>query len=110
VELEGILLGGEVEGPEDVDDGEEEPAGGHGIEGGLGGEDALVDADDGEDDCDCAEYGDLESMHGDGVAREGVEDAEDEEELEENTEPEDADCAVSDCACTRRRSQTWHTP
>ncbi len=106
MELEGVFFGGEVERPEDVYDREEEPACGHGVEGGLGGEDPLVDADDGEDDRDGAEYGNLEAVHGDSVAREGVEDTKDEEELEEDGEPEHADCAMSDCICTRQTTTT----
>lgn len=52
VKSKGVFLGGEVEDPKDVDDGEDEPACGHGTKGSDAGENALVDADDCEGDCD----------------------------------------------------------
>ena len=87
VKHKGILLRGEVEDPEDIDHSEDEPAGGHGVQRGDTSEYALLHAEDGEDNRYGAEGCDLEAVHGDGVSREGVEDAEDEEELDEDGEP-----------------------
>ena len=87
VEHEGVLLGGEVEHPDDVDHCEDEPASGHGVEGRRAAEDALVHAEDGEDDGYRTERRNLEAVHGDRVRGEGVEDPEDEEKLEEYREP-----------------------
>lgn len=91
VKRQRVLLGSEVQQPEDINDGKDKPAGAHGVLGAGVREDTGVGTDDGEDYGDGSEGGYLEAVHADGVAREGIEDAEDEEELEEDGEPEDAD-------------------
>lgn len=63
MEGERVLFRGEVEDPEDVDDGEDEPAGAHSFQGARVGEDALVSANDGEDEGNGAEDGYLVPVH-----------------------------------------------
>ena len=87
VEHERVVLGREVEHPEDVDHSEDEPACRHRIERRKARENALVDTKDGEDDCNRTECRDLESVHGYRVCRESMEDAEDEEQLDKDGEP-----------------------
>ena len=57
----------------------------------MTGEDAVVHAEDCKHDGDRAKSGNLETVHSDGVRREGVYDAEDEEELEKDGKPGYAD-------------------
>ena len=87
VEHKRVVLRSKVEHPEDVDHSEDEPAGGHGVQRGTAREDALVDTDYGKDDGYRAESSYLEPVHGDRVTCQGMEDTEDEEELEENGKP-----------------------
>lgn len=53
----------------------------------------------------CSEYSYLETVHGDGVTGEGIEDAKDKEELEKDAEPESAhgDMAIYAAVSQRRR-------
>ncbi len=78
VEHERIFFRGEIEDPEDVDESEDEPSSRHGIQSGLGGsKNALVDANNGVDHGSNTEHSYLEAVHGDRVAGEGIEDAND---------------------------------
>lgn len=97
MKLQRIFFARKVQHPENVDDGEDEPAGGHRLERADARVYPAVDADDCEHDGDGAEDGDLEAVHCDGVRGECVKDADDEEELEEYCEPEWADGCLADC-------------
>lgn len=70
----------------------------------MTGEDTVVYAEDSEYDCNRTKGGYLKPMHGNGVGCEGVHDAKDEEELEENAEPGDADICISNCRRGERRT------
>jgi hypothetical protein len=69
MQLQRILLAREVQHPNDVDHGEDEPARAHRLERTGGGVDPAVDAIHGKYNSNGAKYGDLEPVHGDGIRR-----------------------------------------
>ena len=106
VEHERIFFRCKVKDPEDIDEREDQPAGRHGVHGGfIGGKDACVDAMNGVNGGKSPEYSYLETVHGDGVAGESIEDAKDKEELEKDAEPESAhgDMSIYTAVSQRRR-------
>ena len=72
VEREGVFFRGEIEDPQDVDHGEDEPAGCDSIERGKAGKYGLIDTDDDKDKGNGAKCDNLEAMHRYGVRRIGV--------------------------------------
>lgn len=109
VENERVVLRSEVENPQDVDDSKDKPASRHGVQCAIGGIYSFLDALDGIDNGYSAEDRNLKAMHGDRVAREGVQYAKDEEELQEYAEPLSANnvMVARDCATTIRLKE-WN--
>ncbi len=85
-----VLLSGEEEEPNDVGDGDQEPACCHGLFGGVARIDARVDADDREDEGNGGEGGELKTRGAERIGHDAEVFADDEEELEEDGEPEHA--------------------
>lgn len=97
MEHERVLFRGEIERPNDVDYGEDEPACCYSVDRRCMREDGLIDSDDREYDGDGEEGRKLETVHCYRVGGEGVYNAKDEEELEKDGEPQSANGFMSDC-------------
>ena len=104
VKHERVLLRCEVQDPNDVDDGEDEVTSGHGIQRSVLCVYPDIPAHNGENNGNGSKYRYLEAMHGDGIARESVEDAEDQEQLEEYRKPLHSDLGVNSCVKISRGS------